>query len=90
MSLSDLRFRYLADSFQRLYCLSVEQRYENFSYKQNPPPNPHAIGAPVRERSDRTNKTAGGTNSVRPRRTKHPPEAPTAALDARYGHRNCP
>ena len=29
-----LRFCYFASSFQRLYCLSVEQRYENFPFLQ--------------------------------------------------------
>ena len=29
-----LRFCYFASSFQRLYCLSVEQRYGNFSFLQ--------------------------------------------------------
>ena len=32
----DLRFCYLADSFQRFYYLSVVQRYERFSFLQNP------------------------------------------------------
>ena len=34
MKFFNSRFRYLADSFQRLYCLSVEQRYGKFPFLQ--------------------------------------------------------